>query len=292
MDGVVVIDKPKSRTSFWVVDKIRDLTGVKKVGHTGTLDPLATGVLPICIGEATKAADLFMSGDKIYEVTAKLGERTDTLDAEGKVVDQREVSSANVSRDALIKVINKFVGEIEQTPPMYSALKKDGVPLYKLARKGIDVDRQKRKVNINHIELLEMNTPFFSLRVDCSKGTYIRSLVDDIGVELGTFAHVTELRRTRSGVFDIKDSCQLDSELNILSLEKALSMLLPVVDVDKDVAVKIAKGYQIDLWGAGIENVPDNFVARSIGKDGAKKIVAIIKDKKISRVFNYSDWGV
>ena len=287
MNGIIVIDKPKSRTSFWVVNKIRKITGVKKVGHTGTLDPLATGVLLVCLGEATKAADIFMDGDKVYEVTAKLGERTDTLDSDGEVVDRKDIPRDLINKDNVSKIISKFIGDIEQIPPMYSAIKKDGKPLYKLARKGVSIDRDSRKIKIHSIELLDVEYPFLKFRVHCSKGTYIRTLVDDIGVELGTFAHVTELRRTKSGIFDVKDACSMDGELRVISLDKAISMAVPVVDINNELAVKIAKGYQIDFS----DSVSENFAVRSPDKNGENKIVALIKAKKVERVFNYSEWS-
>jgi tRNA pseudouridine55 synthase len=201
MAGILIIDKPSGITSFDVIEKIRKITGIKKIGHTGTLDPLATGVLPLCIGEATKLSDFLMSGDKTYEVRAKLGGRTNTLDSDGTITATGTVDPKSINKEALLSTLPGFTGEISQIPPMYSAIKKDGTPLYELARKGQEVEREKRKITIHKIELMEFASPYIKLRVECSKGTYIRTLIDDIGEKIGTYAHVVELRRTRTSVF-------------------------------------------------------------------------------------------
>ncbi|MFH1223455.1 MAG: tRNA pseudouridine(55) synthase TruB [Pseudomonadota bacterium] len=291
MNDVFIIDKPAGKSSFWVVDKIKKFTGVSKVGHAGTLDPIATGVLTVFTGEAVKASDIFMSGDKTYEVTAKLGERTDTLDAEGSVVERSDAAKHNITKEMIMDVLKKFTGEIRQTPPMYSALKKDGKPLYEYARKGISVDREKRKIFIYDIDLLGFELPFLKLRVNCSKGTYIRALVDDIGVELGTFAHVTELRRTRSGAFDIKQAQQIGPDMKSISLEDAVSMTLPVFDIELKLAEKLAKGYLFNPEEAGVESKVGVYALQSRTKNGDKKIAALIKDGKVGRIFNYSEWS-
>jgi len=154
MSGIIVIDKPKGASSFSVVEKIRKIINVKKAGHTGTLDPLATGVLPICVGEATKISDFIMEGDKAYEVIAKLGERTNTLDADGTVIATGNKPSDKIDQKKILEVLKDFEGEILQIPPMFSAIKKDGVPLYKLARKGEEIEREQRKVTIHEIKVL------------------------------------------------------------------------------------------------------------------------------------------
>jgi len=255
-DSILVVDKPKGKTSFWVVNRVKKLSGIKKVGHTGTLDPLATGVLPVCVGEATKLSDLIMSGDKVYAAKIKLGERTDTLDADGTVTQKGTRDIFSIDEQELLKVFNCFNGDVLQIPPMYSAIKKDGVPLYKLARKGETIERATREIRVEKIELLNMELPYVGIRVSCSKGTYIRTLVDDIGEKLGTFAHVVELRRERSGIFDISQSINLDENIDdkkILSIEEVVKKIIPVINVPRALALRVANGLQLsysDLMSA------------------------------------------
>lgn len=200
MKGIVIMDKPMGVTSFKALGIIKKAYGTKRVGHTGTLDPDATGVLPILIGNATRAAELIVSTDKEYVTTIRLGVKTDTLDLSGKVIEERQV---NVSDEDVKKVVMSFVGEIEQIPPMYSAISVDGVRLHDLARQGIEIERKGRKVTINEIEIIDISLPEVTMRVSCSKGTYIRTLGDDIGEKLGTLAAVKTLRRTKTGIFDL-----------------------------------------------------------------------------------------
>lgn len=293
MSGILIIDKSKGVSSFSVVARIRKIFNIKKAGHTGTLDPLATGVLPICIGEATKLSDFIMDGDKIYEVTARLGWRTDTLDIEGINIEEGKVSPFSVDMEKLQRVISTFTGDIYQIPPMFSAIKKDGVPLYKLARKGQQIEREKRKITISEIKILDMNLPYIKLRVFCSKGTYIRTLVDDIGAELGTLAHVTELRRIKNALFDITSSITIDQKTTsdelfakIIPIEKFIKLVMPCIEVDRNTANKIANGYLMDL---GLENI-GAILSRDINAE--EKIVSINKGNKILRVFNYDEWKV
>lgn len=212
VDGILVLDKPRGLTSNAALQKIRWLLNAEKAGHTGSLDPLATGVLPLCFGEATKFSQYLLDADKGYETLMHLGVTTATGDAEGEVLERREVS---VDRDALEAVLSRFRGEISQIPPMYSALKRDGQPLYKLARAGEVVEREPRSVTIGRLDLLSFEPPFARLSVACSKGTYIRTLVEDIGQALGAGAHVAELRRTQAGPFS------LDQAISLESLEQA-----------------------------------------------------------------------
>ena len=211
MNGIIIVDKPQGKTSHDIVYAIRRLTGIKKVGHTGTLDPMATGVLPICIGSATKVADMLTLSDKAYTAEFVLGKTTDTLDAEGEVLTESKV---NVTGDEIRAAIMSFVGEIEQIPPMYSAIKQNGKKLYELARQGIEVERKPRKVTINSIDILEINGKTVTIDVSCSKGTYIRTLCADIGERLGTGAYMTKLRRTKTGMFDISESHTLEELAN------------------------------------------------------------------------------
>ena len=226
MNGIIIIDKPPGRTSHDMVYMMRKLTGIKKIGHTGTLDPMATGVLPVCIGSATKAADMLTLSDKRYVAELILGKATDTQDAQGNVTEERDV---NCGEDEVRDVIMSFVGEIEQIPPMYSAIKKDGKKLYELARQGIETEREKRKITINSIDILEINLPRVKIDVSCSKGTYIRTLCADIGEKLGTLAHMSALRRIKTGSFSIDKSYTVE-ELEELKDKGQLQDALISVD--------------------------------------------------------------
>lgn len=209
MNGILVIDKPKEFTSFDVIAVVRRITGQRKAGHTGTLDPNATGVLPVLLGSATKVQDLILNHNKTYEAKFSLGLTTDTLDIWGEVV-SRCVS--HHKKADLIEILPVFTGEIEQIPPMFSAVQKNGQRLYDLARKGIEVEREARKVTVYRLELLNFDeeTQEGRLLVECSKGTYIRTIIDDIGKRLGCGAVMTELRRTEACGFSLEDSITLD----------------------------------------------------------------------------------
>lgn len=209
MNGILVIDKPREFTSFDVIAVIRRITGQRKAGHTGTLDPNATGVLPVLLGSATKVQDLILNHDKTYEADFRLGLTSDTLDIWGEVV-SRCVS--HHKKADLIEILPVFTGEIEQIPPMFSAVQKNGQRLYDLARKGIEVEREARKVTVYRLELLNFNEERQEgrLLVECSKGTYIRTIIDDLGKCLGCGAVMTELRRTEACGFSLEDSITLD----------------------------------------------------------------------------------
>lgn len=206
MNGVIVLNKPQGKTSHDMVYFIRKLLGMRRVGHTGTLDPNATGVLPICVGNATKAADYIQNSNKKYTAELILGSRTDTLDCTGSVLESGDASA--ITREKLENQCAAFVGMIEQLPPMYSAVKVGGKKLYELAREGKSVERKLREVSIYSLKVAEydMNRQRAILEVECSKGTYIRTLCDDIGERLGCYAHMGELTRTYSGGFDIEKS--------------------------------------------------------------------------------------
>ena len=206
--GILNINKPQGLTSRKVVDRVRRIFGMPKAGHAGTLDPDATGVLLICLGKATKLFEALQKGDKEYEGTLTIGVTTDTLDASGKVIKTADVSS--VTEEQIIAAFKKFEGEIEQIPPMFSAIKHKGKPLYKLARKGIKIERPPRPVTIHHLEVLEIHKPDVTFRVSCSKGTYIRVLASDIGTTISCGAHLSSLTRTRSGIFTLSDAISLD----------------------------------------------------------------------------------
>lgn len=191
--GVFLLDKPQGMSSNDILQKVKRIYQANKAGHTGALDPLATGMLPICLGEATKFSQFLLDADKRYLVTAKLGERTDTSDAEGEVIQTREVK---VETHDILTALSRFRGDLMQVPTMFSALKHQGKPLYEYARQGITVEREARPITVFELNFIEYNAPFLTLEVHCSKGTYIRTLVDDLGEYLGCGAHVTMLRRT------------------------------------------------------------------------------------------------
>jgi len=219
--GVFLLDKPQGMSSNDIMQKVKRIFQANKAGHTGALDPLATGMLPVCLGEATKFSQFLLDADKRYLVTAKLGERTDTSDAEGQVVETREVK---VKTPEILTALEQFRGDILQVPTMFSALKHNGKPLYEYARQGITVEREARPITIFELNFIEYNAPYLTLEVHCSKGTYIRTLVDDLGEVLGCGAHVTMLRRT--AVADYPTEKMLDwHALQSLAEPQDLSLL-------------------------------------------------------------------
>ena len=207
IDGVLLLDKSVGVSSNHALQRVKHLYRAERAGHTGTLDPLASGLLPITLGEGTKYSGYLLDADKAYRAVLRLGQRTTTGDAEGGVVEERPVA---VTRAQLDATIARFTGAIGQVPPMYSALKRDGRPLYELARAGITVERAARPVTISRIEIVSFDLPAVAIDVDCSKGTYIRTLAEDIGEALGCGAHLTALRRTRTGAASIADSISLE----------------------------------------------------------------------------------
>ena len=219
--GVFLLDKPQGMSSNDIMQKVKRIFQANKAGHTGALDPLATGMLPICLGEATKFSQFLLDADKRYLVTAKLGERTDTSDAEGQIVETRDV---NVETSEILTALEQFRGDILQVPTMFSALKHNGKPLYEYARQGITVEREARPITIFELNFIEYNAPYLTLEVHCSKGTYIRTLVDDLGEVLGCGAHVTMLRRT--AVADYPTEKMLDwHALQSLAEQQDLALL-------------------------------------------------------------------
>ncbi|ELC8423835.1 tRNA pseudouridine(55) synthase TruB [Clostridium perfringens] len=227
MNGVINIYKNTGMTSFDVVAMVRRVAKMKKVGHTGTLDPAASGVLPVCLGKATKIIDYIMENKKVYRVNLKLGMVTDTYDLEGEVL--REKDASHITKDEILNCINSFVGTIDQVPPMYSALKQNGVRLYELARQGIEVHREARKVTIYFIENIKIESnDNIQMDVCCSKGTYIRSLCYDIGEKLNVGATMTALERIQNGPFTKEEAINIEDlteellEKHIISIEKAL----------------------------------------------------------------------
>lgn len=250
--GILNVNKEKGISSARVVSLVRRALDIKKVGHTGTLDLEASGVLPIVVGKATRVSDYMMTKDKVYETDLILGAKTTTLDAAGEITQK---SCKVIGKDEFLEVINTFIGEIEQIPPMYSALKVNGKKLYDLAREGIEIERKRRRVNIYDIDLLDFDFPRAKIRVTCSKGTYIRTLVDDIGEKLGTFAYVDNLVRARVGEFNIKDAIKSEDILEI-SREDLLKKLYPIdtalknfekIVLDKSYLEKLINGQVVEV---------------------------------------------
>ena len=242
MHGVINLDKPMGMSSQQAVSRVKRILQVKEAGHAGTLDPLATGVLLVCVGEATKISAHLMGMQKIYEAELHLGQRTDTLDAEGEILEERDVKE--YSEQEINDALDTFRGVISQTPPMYSALKKDGQPLYKLARQGKTIKREPREVTIYDIESTGYEHPFLRIRVSCSKGTYIRTLAEDVAGKLSTIAFLSGLRRTRVGAFGVEESVTLE-ELEaaegagkpaLVDIDTALPELKELILNDEDYA--------------------------------------------------------
>ena len=252
VDGVLLLDKPLGLTSNDALQKARRLFSAAKGGHTGTLDPMATGLLPLCFGEATKFSADLLNADKTYEALVKFGVTTDSGDAEGNVI---ATATVNVEKDDIFRVLPQFTGDILQTPPMHSALKRDGRPLYELARQGIVVEREARAVTIHAIDFLDFSGDVLSIRVACSKGTYIRVLASDIGNALGCGAHLIGLRRTEVADLNLANTVTL-AELEALDesqrLERlqpvdALLLSLPILAVEGEASERFRHGNPIDL---------------------------------------------
>lgn len=227
MDGIIVVDKPKGISSFDVIRKLRRILREKKIGHTGTLDPLATGVILLCLGKATRIAADLEAEAKTYVASFDLGYSTDTYDIEGKVL---EKSEKKVSQEELLQSISKFIGDIRQLPPMFSAIKVQGKKLYELARKGVEVERQERNINIEYIDLLEYKGNHVKVRTKVSKGTYIRTLISDIGEDLGSYATMTDLRREEVGELKLLDSHTIE-QIETMVEEENFSFLKTVEEL-------------------------------------------------------------
>lgn len=247
VDGVLLLDKPLGMTSNDALQKARRLFSAAKGGHTGTLDPLATGLLPLCFGEATKFSADLLDADKTYEAVLKLGVTTDSGDAEGQVT---SIATVDVNKAQIAEVLPQFVGDIQQIPPMHSALKRNGRPLYELARKGIEVEREPRAVTIFAIDCLDFSGDSLTLRVACSKGTYIRVLAADIGKALGCGAHLAALRRTVVGDIRLEKTVTL-AELETLDEGARMERLLPVDALLQSLPVVSVEGAEADRFSHG-----------------------------------------
>ncbi|MDX1334232.1 MAG: tRNA pseudouridine(55) synthase TruB [Gammaproteobacteria bacterium] len=254
ISGVLLLDKPLGMSSNQALQKARYLFNAAKAGHTGSLDPLATGLLPLCFGEATKVSSYLLDSDKFYTTVARLGARSTTGDAEGELIDLRSVPELDEAR--IREVLSSFMGEIDQVPPMYSALKHEGKRLYELARQGVEVERKSRRVQIFQLDLLGWDQEHLRLQVGCSKGTYIRSLVEDIGEALGCGAHVVELRRTGVKPYVEPEMWSIEqlerlAEDGPESLDQCLIPVdsalvhIPAVHMDEEEADKIAHGQPV-----------------------------------------------
>jgi tRNA pseudouridine55 synthase len=258
IDGGLLLDKPVGITSNKALQEVKRMFGAAKAGHAGTLDPLASGLLIVLFGEATKLAGHLLDEDKEYVATLKLGEKTATGDAEGEVIERKE---RPVKEADLAGVLERFLGEIDQVPPMHSALKRGGVPLYELARKGTSVEREPRRVRIVDLDVIKFSSPHLEIRVKCSKGTYVRTLAEDIGEALGTCAHLAGLRRTGSGRWRVEAASGLDalsspSRMGHLLPISALVADLPRADLDEAQAARFRNGQSLDSFpGEGLRAV-------------------------------------
>jgi tRNA pseudouridine55 synthase len=255
-DGILNLNKPRGPTSHDIVGRVRRLTGIRRVGHAGTLDPMATGVLVLCLGKATRVVEYLMASRKAYTARVRLGESTNTYDAEGEVMERAQV---DVDRAQVEAALAPFRGNIMQAPPMFSAVKRGGVPLYRLARQGIEVERQPRPVEIFELELRAWELPDFTLDIACSAGTYVRSLAHDVGEALGCGAHLTALTRLASGGFRLEDSITIDEFESAASEDRWREFLLPIhaalahfpaVQLDPEPATRLCNGQAIPARAA------------------------------------------
>ena len=275
MNGVIIVNKPQDFTSFDIVAVMRKCCGQKKIGHTGTLDPMATGVLPILLGNATKAQDILPDSHKEYIAEFQLGKTSNTLDIWGEIISECE---CRISKQDILDVLPNFIGDIEQIPPMYSAVKKNGVRLYELARKGIEIERNSRKVTVSEISLLNFdeNCQVGKIKIACSKGTYIRSLIDDIGKKLGCGAVMTSLVRTKACGFTLEQSKSLD-ELKQLTPQEIENLTFSTESLFEDYqkiilnsrqAFKFSNGSPVDIDKTNFQNIQNNQILRICGKNG------------------------
>lgn len=283
-DGLLLVDKPAGITSFAVVARVRRLYGVRQVGHAGTLDPLATGLLPVLVGEATKATPWTMGLDKVYLAGVLLGAATDTFDAEGRVVAEAD---PDVDDRAVAVALAGFVGVIQQRPPAFSAIKRNGQPLYRLARRAAEagedvgaIEVEERQVTVHAIELVERRGPRLTLRIHCGKGTYVRSIAHQLGLGLGTFAHLESLRRLRIGPFDVADAHLLDDRAAAPALAPLWRAVahLPALALDAAAEARVRAGQQAVLDALPLPRPPTGPVRlMGQGSGGEPYLVAIVE---------------
>lgn len=282
-DGIVNVMKPPGITSHDVVNRLRRVYHTKKVGHTGTLDPDALGVLPVCVGQATRLAEYLVDKEKEYRVMMKFGIATDTEDNSGEIIARADLPT--ISREEFVAICQSFVGEIEQIPPMYSAVKKDGQPLYKLARAGVEIEREPRKVQIYDIQVLMYSETAAMLNVRCGKGTYIRTLCTDIAKKCGTVGHMCYLMRNRSGNFYVDEAIRLDAleessepEQYLLPMETALADV-PIAKVtDETVKIRLQNGLAQEIAFPG--EVNENDLVGVVNEQGKLLALGQLKQNK------------
>lgn len=277
VSGIVVVDKPAGITSYDVVRLFKRVMPRVKIGHLGTLDPLATGVLPLLLGEGTKLVPFLETGEKVYEAALHLGVATDTQDREGQVLRSTDIADYDLSPQHIETVLQHFRGRVMQRPPMYSALKHDGEPLYKLARRGEEAERSLREVEIYELQVTEIDPPVLRLHIECSKGTYIRTMAHDIGEQLGCGAHLAELRRIRNGPFGLEDALAVDDiedvahkrkiKERIIPLSRAVGFL-PAVELGEAAALQVRNGQAIRLEGDHHRVDENGTVVRVVARKG------------------------
>ena len=264
VSGILNINKPEGMTSFAVISRLKHLTGQKRVGHTGTLDPIATGVLPVCFGKATKISRFITENDKTYIAEIELGVSTDTYDREGKITGKNDVSG--ITTGQIMKALESFSGTIMQVPPAYSAIKRQGKKLYQMARSGIILKPEAREVTIKRLNILSLKIPVITLEVDCSKGSYVRSLAHDLGQRLGCGARLKKLARTRCGIFNLDDAVELSVVEQATAGENWESLLYPidyplashrkaVLNSEQENRVKHGISIQLDIHIANSEDL-------------------------------------
>ena len=279
-NGMLNVYKEKGFTSHDVVAKLRGILHQKKIGHTGTLDPDATGVLPVCLGKGTKLCDMLTDKDKTYEAVMRLGIKTDTQDMSGKVTSQKDV---NVTEDEVIEAVMSFVGEYNQIPPMYSALKVNGKKLYELAREGKEVKREARSITIYNIVIKEISIPLVTFEVSCSKGTYIRTLCEDIGDKLGCNACMQELVRTKVSDFKIEDAIKLEEIEKLVSENKIDEYIVPVDAAFKDLQKAVVSEEFEKILNNG-NALFENMFTESVNSD---RIRVYNNDGKFMAIYKY-----
>jgi tRNA pseudouridine55 synthase len=281
MNGLLLLDKDGGLTSHDVVRRLRRLAGLRRIGHAGTLDPMATGLLLVALGETTRLIEFLMSGEKSYRATLQLGAVTDTQDAEGEILERRPVPK--FSMEELLAAAHRLTGPIQQLPPMYSALKQNGVPLYRLARRGVEVERQSRQVEIGRLEIIAVEDERLTIEVDCSKGTYIRTLAHDLGQLLGTGAHLTALRRLRSGSFAVAEARTLP-ELEEAGREQ-LPLLSPA-DALRGVTRRHLHAEAISRLRCGIPPALVDLLDEQLPAEG--ELVALLQDDRLLAITRFA----
>lgn len=283
LDGILNINKPAGKTSFGMVALVKRLTGERRAGHAGTLDPNATGVLPVCLGQGTRIVEFLMDTTKTYRAQIELGTATDTYDHSGKIIYQGDISDININK--VEQALEQFRGDIEQIPPMYSAVKHQGKPLYKLARAGTTVQRKSRKVTIHRLELISWQSPMVTLEIECSKGTYIRSLAHDLGEALGCGAYLKDLVRTRYGIFDINEAISLTQLEESVKHGDWQQYLYPIDSVLQDIpALTVDEGEEAAIkTGSLLKNV-------SSDNDKEKYLRAYSRDRRFLAILTHDKY--